>query len=69
MSSDRAIYVNIQIMRVFTKIGKVLSDNTELRLAVEEIKKKLKIILKISNLFFNISMNWLSKNRIPRIGR
>lgn len=40
LNSDRAIMVNIQIMRVFTEMRKMLMDNTELRLAIEEIKKK-----------------------------
>jgi hypothetical protein len=40
LSSDRAIMVNIQIMRVFTQIRKMLFDNSELRLAIEEIRKK-----------------------------
>lgn len=40
LNSDRAIMVNIQIMRVFTEMRKMLLDNTELRLAIEEIKKK-----------------------------
>ena len=35
LNSDRAINVNIQIMRVFTRIRQVLIDNTELRLAIE----------------------------------
>lgn len=40
LSSDRAIMVNIQIMRVFTQIRKMLFDNSELRLAIEDIRKK-----------------------------
>lgn len=40
LNSDRAINVNIQIMRVFTRIRQALLDNTELRLAIEEIRKK-----------------------------
>ncbi len=40
LNSDKAINVNIQIIRVFTKIRQMLIDNTELRIAIEEIKKK-----------------------------
>lgn len=40
LKSDRAIAVNIQIMRVFTRLRQMLFDNTELRLAIEEIRKK-----------------------------
>lgn len=41
LNSDRAISVNIQIMRIFTKIRQMLTDTTELRLDIEKIKKKL----------------------------
>lgn len=41
LSSERAIAVNIQIMRIFTRIRQMLSDNTELRLEIEKIKKKM----------------------------
>jgi hypothetical protein len=40
LSSKQAIAVNIEIMRVFTNIRKMLFDNTELRLMIEEIRKK-----------------------------
>ena len=40
LKSEKAIEVNIQIMRVFTKIRQALMDNTELRLAIEELKQK-----------------------------
>src|SRR6185369_1646087 len=40
LNSDQAITLNIQIMRVFTKVRQMLFDNTELRLAIEEIRKK-----------------------------
>jgi len=49
LNSDRAIAVNIQIMRVFTKLRQFLSDNsriqhelTEMKLAIEKIAKKQK---------------------------
>jgi len=41
LSSDRAINVNIQIMRIFTRIRQMFVDNTELRLEIEKIKTKL----------------------------
>lgn len=41
LSSDRAIQVNIQIMRVFTRIRQMLIDHTELRLEIEKIKSKV----------------------------
>jgi hypothetical protein len=41
LSSDGAIDVNIQIMRIFTQIRRMYIDNTELRLDIEKIKNKL----------------------------
>jgi hypothetical protein len=41
LNSDKAIEVNIQIVRVFTQIRQMLSDNTELRLEIEKIKSKV----------------------------
>ncbi len=41
LNSDRAIAVNIQIMRVFTRIRQMLVENTDLRLDIEKIKDKL----------------------------
>lgn len=40
LNSPKAIQVNIQIMRIFTRIRQSLTDNTELRLIIEEIRKK-----------------------------
>jgi len=40
LKSEKAIIVNIQIIRIFTKIRQMLTDNTELRLIIEELKKK-----------------------------
>ncbi len=39
LNSPKAIQVNIQIIRIFTKIRQMLTDNTELRLDIEKIKK------------------------------
>ena len=41
LNSDRAISVNIQIMRTFARIRQMLADNTELRLEIEQIKQKI----------------------------
>ena len=41
LKSDRAIAVNIKIIRIFTKIREVLTDNLSLKLEIEDIKKKL----------------------------
>ena len=41
LNSERAIHVNIQIIRIFTRIRQMLTDNTELRLELEKIRNKL----------------------------
>jgi len=41
LNSDRAINVNIQIMRIFTRIRQMLTDTLSIKLEIEEIKKKL----------------------------
>jgi len=41
LNSDRAIKVNIQIIRIFTKVRQALADNTDLRLEIEYIKNTL----------------------------
>lgn len=40
LNSKRAIQVNIQIMRVFTKMRKMLSTNEELKRKIESMEKK-----------------------------
>lgn len=41
LNSAQAIAVNIQIVRVFTKMRKLLNEQQELRMEMDEIKKKL----------------------------
>ena len=41
LSSGQAIKVNIQIIRIFTRIRQMFLDNTDLRLEIEKIKTKL----------------------------
>ena len=40
LKSKKAIQVNIQIIRIFTRIRQMLIDNTEIRLAIEKLEKK-----------------------------
>ena len=42
LNSKKAIQVNIQIMRVFTRIRELLHDNLNVKIEIEEIRKKLK---------------------------
>ena len=41
LNSKKAISVNIQIMRIFTRIRQMLTDTLSLKIEIEEIKKKL----------------------------
>ncbi|WP_273565366.1 ORF6N domain-containing protein [Maribacter halichondriae] len=41
LNSDRAIAMNIPIIRVFTKMREVLNETVNLKLEIEQIKKKL----------------------------
>lgn len=65
LNSERAINVNIQIMRVFTKIREFLIDNLSVRLEIEEIKKKLENQDKNIELVFNYLDELLDKQENP----
>jgi len=53
LNSEKAINVNIQIMRIFTKIRQMLTDNLSVKLDIEEMKKKLESQDKNIELVFN----------------
>lgn len=40
LTSGRAVYVNIQIMRTFAKLREIMSSNSELREKIEKIEKE-----------------------------
>ena len=40
LKSKKAVSVNIQIIRIFTRMRQLLMDNTEIRLAIEKLEKK-----------------------------
>jgi hypothetical protein len=66
LNSDRAIAVNIQIMRIFTRIRQMLSDNTELRLEIEKIKNKLDNQDKNMEVVFQYLDELLEKKENPK---
>ena len=53
LNSPTAIKVNIQIIRVFTKIREMLTDTLSMKLEIEEIKKKLSNHIQNIELVFN----------------
>jgi hypothetical protein len=69
LNSDSAIHVNIQIMRVFTKMRKLILENTEIRLEVEKIKKKLDNQDKNMEIVFQYLDELLEKKQIPETDR
>lgn len=66
LNSPKAIQVNIQIIRIFTKIRQMLTDNTELRLDIEKIKKKLDNQDKNMEIVFRYLDELLEKKEIPK---
>ncbi len=68
LNSPTAIKVNIQIIRVFTKIRETLTDNLNLKLDIEEIKKKLSHQSKNIELVFSYLDELMDKqdNRVER---
>ena len=41
LNSPQAVQINIQIVRIFTRLREVISEHNELKLEIEAIKKKL----------------------------
>ena len=52
LNSERAILVNIQIMRTFTKLREILVSNKDLALRLDELEKNtttnLRLLLRLS---------------------
>lgn len=66
LNSDRAIHVNIQIMRIFTKLREMLVENLSLRLDIEAIKKKLTNQDKSIELVFSYLDELIEKQENPK---
>jgi hypothetical protein len=68
LNSPAAIKVNIEIIRVFTKIRKVLTESLNVKLEIEEIKKKLINHDKNIELVFNYLDEMIEKqeNKVER---
>lgn len=72
LNSPTAIKVNIQIIRVFTKLRQALTDTLHLKVEIEQIKKKLTNQGKNIELVFNYLDELLERKEEekprPRIG-
>lgn len=66
LNSERAIKVNIEIIRVFTRIRKILAENTELRLAIEQLEKKTDNNTKNIEIVFRYLDEFIEKNESQR---
>ena len=65
LRSKKAIQVNIQIMIVFTKVREMLVDTLELKLDIDEIKKKLENQDKNIELVFDYLDELIEKQENP----
>ncbi|MDP2722887.1 MAG: ORF6N domain-containing protein [Bacteroidales bacterium] len=66
LNSERAIQLNIQIVRIFTKIREVLTDKLSIKLDIEEIKKKLENHDKNIELVFSYLDELIEKQENPQ---
>jgi len=66
LNSPTAIKVNIQIIRVFTKMRQMLADTRNLRLEIEEIKKKVENQNKNIEVVFSYLDELLKKQETPQ---
>ncbi|MBD1365242.1 ORF6N domain-containing protein [Mucilaginibacter sp. ZT4R22] len=67
LNSRRAISVNIQIIRIFTKLRQMFIDNTDLRLEIEKIKTKLDNHDKNMEIVFQYLDELVQKKEEPKI--
>ena len=65
LNSKQAIQVNIQVMRIFTRIRQMFVDNTEIRLEIEKIKNKLDNQNKNMEIVFKYLDELLEKQERP----
>ncbi len=65
LNSDRAIQLNIQIVRFFSKIREMLSDTLSVKLEIEKIKKKLENQDKNIELVFTYLDELIEKQESP----
>lgn len=66
INSDKAIAVNIQVVRVFIQIRQALADNTDIRLEIEKIRKKTDNNTKNIEMVFQYLDELLDKRENPK---
>ena len=66
LSSDRAVQVNIQIMRVFTKMRKMLLTHKDLLLKMEQLEKQVTNQNEKVKLVFEYLKQFIKEQNTPR---
>jgi len=66
LNSPQAIQVNIQIVRIFTRLRNLLSEHTELKLEIADIKKHLQNHDKNIEFVFSYLDKLIDKENQPR---
>ncbi|QQL51215.1 ORF6N domain-containing protein [Mucilaginibacter ginkgonis] len=64
LNSETAIEINIQIIRLFTKLRQLLNDETDLKIDVEQIKRKLEYHDKNIELVFKYLDELIEKRNV-----
>ena len=66
LNSDRAIEINIRIMRIFTRFRQMLIENADLRNAIEKLEKKTENNTRNIEVVFQYLDELLEKKEKPR---
>jgi len=66
LNSRQAVQVNIQVVRVFTRLRQLVSEQGELKLEIEEIKKKLNNHDKNIEIVFSYLDELIDKKAMPK---
>lgn len=66
LNSERAIHVNIQIIRIYTRIREMLLLHKDVSLLVEQVEKKLLKQDEKIELLFNYLSKFIEKDETPR---
>jgi len=66
LNSRRAILVNIQIMRTFIKLKKIILSNKDLELKMEQLQKKYDKHDQEIQAIFSVIKNWIDEQEKPK---
>ena len=65
LNSERAINVNIQVIRIFARLRNMVADNTQIRQEIEKIKNKLENQDKNMEIVFQYLYELLATKETP----